>query len=167
MATAAQRHHLRTLMDELHAHRAQLDYPPHDVRGTADRRTFALTETQAMHVLGAGGRLSMDCSEFATELLHWVGCADPNGLHYRYAGYTGTMLAHLPHYSNPKAAGIGALVVYGPGTGEHVAMVHTPDPKRGNPLLCSHGRPGLDFVYLRDESSWHKPPVTFLSIAHL
>jgi hypothetical protein len=102
-----------------------------------------------------------------TELLHWVGCTDPNGLHYGYAGYTGTMLKYLPHYTSPKAAGVGALVVYGPGTGEHVAMVHTPDPVHGNPLLASHGRPGLDFVYLRDESSWHKPPVTFLSIAHL
>lgn len=167
MATRAQRLHLVSLIELLHEHRAQLDYPPHDVRGTADARTFRLTEQQAVTLLHAGGRLTADCSEMVTELLRWVGCADPNGLNYHYAGYTGTMLAHLPHYSNAKAAGVGALCVFGPGTGEHVSMVYEPDTARGNPLLASHGRPGFDFVRLNDERAWHAPPVTFLSVAHL
>lgn len=126
-----------------------------------------MTEQQALHVLASGGRIMADCSELVTELLHWVGCADPNGLHYRYAGYTGTMLSNLPHYSDPKAAGVGALVVFGPGTGEHVSMVYKPDPVKGNPLLASHGRPGYDLLRLDTEAAWHRPPVRFLSIAHL
>ena len=167
MATAAQRAHLAATIELLHKHAGQLDYPPHDVRGPLDARTFTLTEQQAEHILTAGGRLMADCSEMVTELLRWAGCADPNGLGYRYAGYTGTMLTHLPHYSNPKSADVGALVVIGPGTGDHVSMVYRPDHARGNPLLASHGREGFDLWPLAEERTWHRPPVTFLSIAHL
>jgi hypothetical protein len=164
VATAAQRTHLHALVELLHGHAGQLDYPPHDIRGPADARTFTLTEQQMEHVLTDGGRLTADCSEMVTELLRWVGCADPNGLGYRYAGYTGTMLTHLPHYTDPKAAKVGALCVFGPGTGEHVAMVYEPGP---DPLLASHGRPGFDLIRLSLERQYHAPPVTFLSIAHL
>ena len=79
----------------------------------------------------------------------------------------GTMLAHLPHYSDARAALTGALAVFGPGTGDHVAMVHTPDPQVGNPLLGSHGRPGFDLVRLHDLAAALRPPVTMLSIAAL
>src|SRR5258707_8744313 len=151
----------------MHAHAAQLDYPPHDVRGPLDARTFTLTEQQAEHILADGGRLQADCSEMVTELLHWVGCADPNGLHYRYAGYTGTMLDHLPHYADARNAMTGALAVYGPGTGDHVSMVRKPDPTNGNPLMGSHGRAGYNLIRLHDEASWHRPPVRLLSIAAL
>lgn len=167
MASHAQRQHLHALIELLHARRGQLDYPPHDVRGPADTRTFHLSEQQALALLEHGGRLMADCSEMVTELLRWVGCGDPNGLHYRYAGYTGTMLAHLPQYTDARKAGLGALCVFGPGTGDHVSMVYEPDPHGGNPLLASHGRPGFDLIRLRDEAAWHRPPVTFLSIAHL
>ena len=94
----------------------------------------------------------------------WAGLRDPNGLHYRECGYTGTLLGHLPHYTNPKEAAVGALVVFGPGSGDHVSMVHTPG---ADPLLQSHGRPGMDRLHLSQEKTWHRPPVTFLSIAHL
>lgn len=151
-------------MDLLYQHRSQLAYPPQDLRGPADQATFRLTEQTLEHLLKAGGRITADCSEMVTELLHWVGCADPNGLHYRYAGYTGTMLAHLPHYTNPRGAGVGALVVFGPGSGEHVSMVYEPG---ADPLLQSHGRPGLDRWRLSEERTFHSPPVTFLSVAHL
>jgi hypothetical protein len=151
-------------MDLLHAHRAQLDYPPHDVRGPLDAATFRMTEQTAEHVLNGGGHLVADCSEMVTELLRWVGCGDPNGLRYAYAGYTGTMLSHLPHYTNARNASIGALVVFGPGSGEHVSMVHTPGD---DPILASHGRPGFDLWPLSEERTWHRPPVTFLSIAAL
>jgi hypothetical protein len=164
MSTSAQRSHLHALIGLLHAHRSQLDYPPHDVRGPLDAATFRMSEQTMEHVLTSGGRLTADCSEMVTELLRWVGCADPNGLGYRYAGYTGTLLAHLPHYTDPRKAGIGALCVFGPGTGEHVSMVYEPG---ADPLLASHGRPGYDLVHLSDERTWHRPPVTFLSIAAL
>lgn len=164
MATHAQREHGRAILDLLWRHRGQVDYPPHDVRGPRDAATFRMSEAQLDHTLATGGRITADCSEIATEVLRWIGCRDPNGLAYRYAGYTGTMLAHLPHYSNPADAGELALVVFGPGAGEHVSMVLEPGH---DPLLQSHGRPGIDRWRLSDERRWHRPPVTFLSIAHL
>jgi hypothetical protein len=154
-------------MTLMQARRAQLDYPPHDDRGQADARTFHLSEQQALHVLDGGGHLQFDCSEFVTVLLKWVGCADPNGLGYRYAGYTGTMLAHLPHYRDPRQALVGGLAVFGPDTGHHVAMVYEPDAAGGNPLLGSHGRPGFDLVRLNDLAAGQPAPVTMLSIAAL
>lgn len=150
------------------AHEPQVHYPPHDVRGPADRRTFTLTEQQLELVLRGGGGITADCSELATEVSRMAGLADPNGLGYRYAGYTGTMLSHLPHYTDPKAANIGALVVFGPGTGDHVCQVIEADHEHGNPLLGSHGgeRGPLE-IRLHDEAAFHRPPVTLLSIAHL
>jgi hypothetical protein len=167
VATHAQREHLLALMDYCYLHRAQWDYPPHDHRGSADAVTFRMSEQTLHHVLSSHGRVSADCSEWVTELLRWVGCNDPNGLGYRYAGYTGSMLSHLPTYTNAKHAQVGALVVYGPGTGDHVSMVHTPDPKGGNPLLQGHGRPGMDRRHLADERLLHRSPVRLCSIAHL
>jgi hypothetical protein len=77
----------------------------------------------------------------------------------------------FPIYENPKAAGVGALVVFGPGGGHHEAIVHTPDPRNGNPLLASHGSPGYHLVRLRDlaasQAASGHPGVRFLSIAHL
>lgn len=166
MATAAQRQHMAALMDLLLAHASQYDYPPQDHRGPLDAATFRMTEQTLEHVLRSGGRLMADCSEDVTEICRMAGLADPNGLGYRYAGYTGTIL-HLPHYTDAKLAAIGALVVFGGGTGHHVAMVRKPDPKNGNPLLHSHGRPGVDRITLRDEMKRQPPGVTFCSIAHL
>jgi hypothetical protein len=165
VATAAQRSHLHALMDLLLRHEPQVHYPPHDVRGPADARTFHLSEQELEHVLASGGGVTMDCSEAVTELCRWAGLRDPNGLGYRYAGYTGTLLAHLPHYADPRAAYVGAIVVFGPGSGQHAAMVY----ERGaDPLLWSHGCEGGPLlVRLSEERRLHSPPVTFLSIAQL
>lgn len=162
--TPAQRKHIAELIRLLYVHRAQLDYPIHDVRGPADRATFRLGEQEMRRQLAGGGRLMFDCSQMVTQVLRWAGLRDPNGLGYEYAGYTGTMLHTLRHYSKPGAAGIGALVVYGPGTGEHVSIVLEPG---ADPLLGSHGRPGFDLVKLSAQRTWHHLPVTFLSIAEL
>jgi hypothetical protein len=105
MATAAQRIHLHALMELLMAHEPRVHYPPHDVRTAADLATFKLTEQQLDRLLATGGSIQADCSEMVTELCRWAGLADPNGLNYRYAGYTGTMLATLPHYDNPGSRG--------------------------------------------------------------
>ena len=165
MATAAQRTHLHALAELLIAREPQVDYPPHDVRTAADLATFKLTEQQLHNLLERGGHIQADCSEMVTELCRWAGLADPNGLNYSYAGYTGTMLAHLPHYTNPQQAKVGALVVFGPGTGEHVCMVMTPG---ADPVLFSHGQEaGPIAIPLSDERRAHNPPVTFLSIASL
>ena len=153
MTTPAQRAKLAALMDATHAHRAQIHYaqvrPMRNVQ--LARPVYPLT---------------MDCSEGVTCLCKWAGLHDPNGLGYNGKGYTGTLLDHLPHYFRPANAMTGALVVFGPGTGEHVAMVREPDHR--NPLLWSLGSEvGPVFVRLHDEAQEHAPPVTFLSIAGL
>jgi hypothetical protein len=115
----------------------------------------------------------LDCSSAVTMLCKWAGLHDPNGLHFNGTGYTGTLLdGPCSHYFDPHRAHAGALVVFGPGTGEHVAMVLEPNPH--NPLLFSHGweeRPGTQgsphAIRLHDEAQYHRPPVTFLSIARL
>lgn len=165
MAAKAQRNHLCVLMDELVAHEPAVHYPPGDVRGPKDARTFTLTEDEMMAALHAPGGITADCSEMVTELCHMAGLADPNGVNYRYAGYTGSMLAHLTHYTNPANARPGALVVFGPGTGHHVCMVR----KSGkNPLLFSHGSErGPFYISLSEEAKFQPAPVTFLSIAKL
>lgn len=150
-------------METLVSHEPQVHYA--EIR---PMRTIGLTEQQLMHVLNAGGSITMDCSESVTCLCKWAGLSDPNGLGFNGSGYTGTLLTHLPHYSNPKVAQTGALVVFGPGTGDHVCMVLEPDHKDGNPLLWSLGQErGPLKIRLHDEASFHRSPVTFLSIAHL
>jgi CHAP domain len=89
-----------------------------------------------------------DCSAFVTWLHFLSGCPDPNGLNYNHEGYTGTLLNHNQHVAlfKKNAQGVeveqiqpGDLVVYGPGEGEHVAIiveVNGPDI-----LTVSHGGP--------------------------
>jgi len=128
-------------------------------------RNVHLTEVEMRAKLDSGGSLTMDCSEAVTCLCKWAGLDDPNGNHYNGDGYTGTLLAHLPHYTNPRIAQVGALVVYGPETGHHVSMVLEPGE---DPLLWSHGREaGPVTVRLSAQKRQQPAPATFLSIARL
>ncbi len=166
--TTADRKRLHGIMEVLIAHAAQLDYPNKDVRTKLDAATFALTWSQAQAHLKAGKRLMFDCSGAATCIYKWAKLKDPNGLGYRHEGYTGTMLAHLPHYTNPKRARRGALVIFGPATGEHVAVVLDPDTVNGDPLLFSHGfRGATGPIRLHREARFHDPPVTCLDVSGL
>jgi hypothetical protein len=109
--------------------------------------------------------VTMDCSESVTLLCRLAGLQDPNGFHYDCTGYTGTLLHHLPHYSSPLAAKVGALVVFGPGSGHHVCMVRTPGD---DPMLFSHGsEQGPIYIRLSDEQRYQPPGHVFLSIAKL
>lgn len=158
-----QRNKLRDLAAYLLAHEPQVHYPWHDVRGPADAATFRLTETQMRKRLATGNSLMMDCSQGVTCLYKWAGLEDPNGLNYRWAGYTGTLLDHLPHYTNPSDARVGALVVYGPGTGDHVSMVYE---SGRDPNLWSHGFDGGPvLIRLSKQRPLHRSPVTFLRVA--
>lgn len=143
----------------------QVNYPLHDVRGSLDAATFALTEDAMLNRLYTREHLMMDCSQAVTSLCRWADLHDPNGLGYRYAGYTGTLLHNLTHYTDPAKANIGALVVYGPSTGDHVSMVY----ERGaDPLLWSHGFDGGPvLIRLSAQRQMHRAPVTLLSIAKL
>lgn len=161
MTTHAQRLELAHLMDELVAQAEKVHYA--EIR---PMRSKAIdTALELAQALARPTGITLDCSESVTLLCHIAGLDDPNGLGYNGAGYTGTMLDHLEHYSNPRAAGIGALCVFGPGTGEHVCMVRHPGP---DPVLFSHGdEAGPAFIRLSAEAPYHRPPVTFLSIANL
>lgn len=88
--------------------------------------------------LKAGLPLTTDCSGFVTLCYRLAGAPDPNGLGYNGSGYTGTLLSHGQHI--PLAfVQPGDVVVYGPGTGWHTALV----VKAGSdPLTVSHGREG-------------------------
>ena len=65
-----------------------------------------------------------DCSSFITLLAYMAGTFDPNGLNFNGTGYTGTILSN-PANKLVHAADVlpGDLVVYGAGTGDHVAII--------------------------------------------
>jgi hypothetical protein len=164
MATPAQRRELAALMDYMIAHRGKVHYPP------GDRRTETIHGIHTLGVLHARIErtqgLTIDCSQAVTLLCLVAGLDNPNG--GNTDGYTGTLLAHLPHYRDARHANVGALVVFGPGTGHHVAMVRRPDPKHGNPLLFSHGQEADPRLIPLGLSAAYQPaPVTLLSIAGL
>lgn len=160
MATQLQRNHAAGLMRWLIAHEPQIDYD--QVRPMRTRR---LTEQQLVDVFARGGRIETDCSETATLVCRLAGLADPNGHGYNGAGFTGDMLAHLPHYTDPAKAAVGALVVFGPGSGDHVCQVLEAGH---DPLLFSHGQDaGPIAIRLSAEKRVQRGPVTFLNVSRL
>lgn len=164
MATTAQRAHLHALCDLMRHHAAQLLYPPGDVRQPLDRYDWTLTETQATHVLNGGGRMMFDCSEMYAWLLKCAGLWP-----FSQPGWTGSDLAAsvFPHYTDGRAALVGAGVVFGYPPGHHMAMVYTPDPKGGDPVCAGHGRAGFDVLRVSQVARSQPAGITYLSIAHL
>lgn len=136
MATSRQRAHMKSLMLWLLANEPAIDY--------VQRRPMAtrvLTEQMLADTFARGGKIQVDCSEMTTMVCRLCGLADPNGLGYNGSGFTGTMLRHLPHYTDPEGADVGALVVFVSSApqGDHVAQVVTPGV---DPWLFSHGSTG-------------------------
>lgn len=163
MATEAQRDHLHELMHFLLQYEPQVHYA--EVR---PMRSVHFSEQQVETLLKNGHGITMDCSEGVTCLCKWAGLSDPNRRGYNGQGNTSTLRQSLPNYTNPKKARTGAIVVFGPGYGEHAAMVLDPDPVHGDPLLWSHGgEHGPIAIRLSVERQYHHAPVTFLSIANL
>jgi len=160
MATTQQREHLAVLMDYLVKHEPQVHY-------AQERPMDAIhyNEKQLRTLFSHGGSIRMDCSEAVTALCKWAGLRDPNGRGYNGTGYTGTLLANLPHYTDPRKAKTGALVVFGNGNGHHVCMVRHPGP---DPLLWSHGQErGPIQLRLSVEREYQTGRVVFLSIKNL
>lgn len=166
MATLAQRQHGVAILDLFHAHAAQILYPPGDVRTAQEAADWQLTETKLDALLRGGGTVEFDCSDFSAYVLKLMGCWP-----WGSPGYTGFDLAQtsrMPHYTNPRDAEQMALCVWGEYPGHHMAPVHTPDPKGGNPLFYSHGEPGIQVVTLAEETARQGGrPYVFLSVAHL
>lgn len=161
MATSVQRLQLARLMDLLVREKVRVHY--RQARRMQTRRIHSLHLLQ--QTLYDANGITMDCSESVTMLCHIVGLDDPNGFDYDGHGFTGTLLHHLPHYTDPRKAKVGALVVFGPGSGDHVCMVRR---SGADPTLFSHGSErGPIWIKLSDEKRFQRPPTVFLSIAKL
>ncbi len=166
MATTAQRKHVLEVLDFMHKHKGDLAYPPGDQRTSRDGISWHLTEYHMKTLLEHGGIWQGDCSEFGSYALKLAGL-----WHWSEPGWTGSHLTLLPHhYTDGKKAGIGALVVCGLKTnpsGKHEMIVHTPDPQHGDPLVASHGHPGLDLLRVSEIAQGTLAGHVYLSIAHL
>jgi hypothetical protein len=104
--------------------------------------------------------LYTDCSGFSTLCYAWAGAADPNGQGYSGQGFTGTLLQHMTRIPQ-SAVQPGDLVVWGGGTGHHVALVLEGG---ADPLLCSHGQEKGPFeIRFSVESKYQPAQVTWLS----
>jgi peptidoglycan hydrolase-like protein with peptidoglycan-binding domain len=110
--------------------------------GVTNHRSFNYSEgVQRMEAINEKpGTLPVtaDCSAFVTLCYKWAGAPDPNGLNYNGEGYTGTLLSHGEHIPLSEVQP-GDVIVYGPGTGWHTAIVVKAGP---DPMTVSHGQQG-------------------------
>jgi hypothetical protein len=167
MATEAQRKHAVSVMDFMHKHAAHLAYPLHDQRGPLDSKSWRLTESEMERLLDHGGTWDGDCSEFGSYVLKCAGL-------WRFGspGWTGSHLDLLGahRYTDGKNARSGALVICGMDTdpnGKHEMIVHTADPKDGDPIVASHGRPGFDLLRVSQIAVGELAGHVYLPITHL
>ena len=123
--------------------------------GVENRSGFHYTEgPNRMSGIGHPGQLPCfcDCSAFVTLCYNWAGAPDPNGQGYNGTGYTGTLLSHgVGVYVGDAVP--GDVVVYGPGTGDHTALI----VEAGlDPLTVSMGQEG-DPNYVRVSQDGRQP----------
>ena len=113
--------------------------------GFAHRQHFVYTQAanrMAFEKQGIKFPITTDCSGFITLCYFVAGAADPNGANYSGWGYTGTLLQHGKQIAL-KDVQPGDVIVYGPGTGWHTALViDVSGPNATNPLTVSHGQQG-------------------------
>jgi len=94
-----------------------------------------------------------DCSAWVTYTYHWAGVnTDPNGQGYNGTGYTGTLLEHGTEITVNQVQP-GDVIVYGPGTGEHAAVIVEAG---SDPLTSSMGEQG-DPNYVRVSQDGRQP----------
>jgi hypothetical protein len=133
----------------------------HALWGVRNNARIHYAQTRPIDGIGEPRKLplSTDCSGFVTDCYAWAGAPDPNGRRYDGLGYTGTLLAHCRHI-RAAALQLGDLVVFGPGTGEHVVVV----VRLGrDPLVVGHGgEAGPVLVRLSKAVAFHRSPVTYL-----
>jgi hypothetical protein len=169
--TTHQRQHARALMDQFMAHAAQMLYPPGDQRNGTEAYDWSLTEAQLTTLLLNKHQLEFDCSDSSSWIYTAIG-AWPKS---RGPGYTGTWLSlGLSRYTDGKIAQVAAPVIFGINTkpdGHHMGLVHTPDPKNGNPVISEHGSSGWRFTPLHDviarQTAEGYPGYTFLNVSRL
>ena len=122
--------------------------------GVDNHAGFTYTEgAQRMEGIGhPGTACHADCSAFVTLCYNWAGAPDPNGQNYNGQGYTGTLLAHGTPITKEQAIP-GDVIVYGPGTGWHTALIVE---SGSDPLTVSHGEQG-DPNYCRVSQDGRQP----------
>lgn len=162
MTPHEKRQELAVLMDLLEARAPRVHYLQR--RPMATRSIGTKAELRAALARPQG--ITTDCSETLTLICRLAGLRPPTA--YSYAsglGNTHEMWRHLPRYTNPALALVGALVVFGPEGSLHAAMVRHPG---ADPFLFSHGGEAgpyqIKFSILRDALDG---PATFLSIRSL
>jgi len=121
-----------------------------------NKKQFNYTEgSQRMSAIGVFPPkfpMFADCSAFVT-WCYWVaGADDPNGQGYDHEGYTGTLLSHGTKIALADVQP-GDVIVYGPGTGWHTALIVEAGP---DPLTISHGEQG-DPSFVRVSSDGRQP----------
>jgi hypothetical protein len=83
--------------------------------------------------------ITTDCSGFVRLLYFWGGAPDPMGSDYKEPeGYTGTLVDNGVEIPLEKVQP-GDIIIYGPGTGWHTALVVASGP---NPMTVSMGEQG-------------------------
>lgn len=162
MPNQKQRNHMVTLATILNRYAPDVDYE--QIR---PMRTRSLPEYELINHLEHEIPVTMDCSESVTLICRLSGLKDPNGLNYDGYGYTGTMLDHLPHFTDWGEVHRGTLIVFGGGTGEHVVMVTAPNGE--NPEVYSHGSHANHAIWdLNTERKYHQgQEIRLLAIAEL
>lgn len=141
--------------------------------GVKNKAKFTYSEgPQRMSGIGQPGHLPVicDCSAFVTLCYNWSGAPDPNAQHYDHEGYTGTLVSHGKEVTLAELK-VGDLVIYGPGVGQHTALVVAvgKDPltvsmgQQGDPSyvhVSQDGRPFRFFTYNTTAiGTVHTPPV--------
>lgn len=134
------------------------------------RNASRFTYSQGPERMSAIGRRGVvpvvaDCSAAVTLWYNFAGAPDPNGLGYDREGYTGTLLsAERGKMTDLSLVRPGDIIVYGPGTGWHTALVVESDGV--NPLTVSMGRQGdPSFVYVNSDGREPQRYRTFPTLA--
>jgi len=124
--------------------------------GVKNHGKFTYSEgPQRMSGIGHPGHLPAiaDCSAACTLWYNWAGAADPNGMHYNHTGYTGTLVSHGKEVTLAQLK-VGDIVIYGPGVGQHAALVVQVGK---DPLTVSHGQQGdPSYVHVSQDGRSHR-----------
>lgn len=104
--------------------------------------------------------LHEDCSSSTTGMHKYAGAPDPNGLDYNGYGYTGSLLTGSKIIGKNQLKP-GSMIIYGPGTGNHVCVVYKL-ASDGNHLLFSHGQErGPIIISMSAEAQYQAGPIRY------
>lgn len=104
--------------------------------------------------------LHEDCSSSTTGMHKYAGAPDPNGLGYNGYGYTGSLLTGSKPIQS-KDLRPGSMIIYGPGSGNHVCVVYKL-ASDGNHLLFSHGQErGPIIISMSAEAAFQPGPIRY------